>query len=250
MGRARRRGIDYLKQKEKADMIMTEKTIALLIDCDNAKASAIYGIMDELSKTGRTNIRHAYGNWKCETGWEDELHPFAIQPIQQFPYTKGKNATDLAMTIDAMDLLYNEQIDVFAIVSSDSDFTPLVMKLRSKGKSVIGFGESKTPAAFIAACDSFIYIDKFHKPTDNEPEANQIEKQTKTQLCRNAKIMNAIQSAITEEMDETGWAPCSSVSQQINRSISLSPKNYGYTKWAQLIQATEYFEEKKTPRDH
>ncbi|MCK9181326.1 MAG: NYN domain-containing protein [Fibrobacteraceae bacterium] len=223
----------------------TEKIIALVIDCDNAKADSIYGIMEELSKNGITNIRRAYGNWKGNNAWEEVLHPFAILPIQQFPYTKGKNATDLAMTIDVMDLLYNEDIDVFAIVSSDSDFTPLTMKLRSKGKSVIGFGETKTPQSFIDACNSFIYIDQFKKPTEKEPEANQIDKWDKTKLRRNAKLMKAIQSAIEEEKDDDGWALGSSVSQLINRSISLSPRNFGYAHWATLIQAMEFFDERK-----
>lgn len=222
-----------------------EKSIALTIDCDNAKSDVIYGIIEELSKYGHTNIRRAYGNWKGNNNWEEVLHPFAIQPIQQFPYTKGKNATDIAMSIDVMELLYSESADVYAIVSSDSDFTPLVMKLRSKGKIVIGFGETKTPLPFINACNSFIYIDKFKKPTDTEPDTNQIEKQNKTQLKSDTKLMNAIRNAIEEEKEDDGWALSSKVSQQINRLISLSPKNYGYPKWVNLIQAIEYFEERK-----
>jgi len=222
-----------------------EKCIALAIDCDNLKSDSIYGIIEELSKYGHTNIRRAYGNWKGNNNWEEVLHPFAIQPIQQFPYTKGKNATDIAMSIDVMELLYSEIIDVFAIVSSDSDFTPLVMKLRSKGKIVVGFGETKTPLPFINACNSFIYIDDFKKPTANEPNTNQIEKKTKSELKGNTELMNAIRHAIEEEKDDDGWALSSKVSQQINRVISLSPKNYGYSKWVNLIQALEYFEERK-----
>lgn len=119
----------------------TEKKIALIIDCDNAKADAIYGIMEELSAFGEISIRRAYGDWSKQNSWQEILNPFAIQPIQQFPYTPHKNATDLAMTIDAMEILFTESIDYFAIVSSDSDFTPLAMKLRAKSKQVIGFGE-------------------------------------------------------------------------------------------------------------
>jgi len=114
----------------------SQNKIALLIDCDNARPDAIYGIMNELAKHGMTNIRRAYGNWKSQSSWEEKLHPYAIQPIQQFSYTRGKNATDIAMTIDAMELLFTEHVDFFAIVSSDSDFTPLVMKVLSKGKKV------------------------------------------------------------------------------------------------------------------
>lgn len=226
----------------------SEKKISLIIDCDNAKPDAIYGIMEELSKFGETSIRKAYGNWKGNNPWEDVLHPFAIQPIQQFPYTKGKNATDLAITIDVMEILFTESIDIFAIVSSDSDFTPLAMKLRSKSKKVIGFGEEKTPQPFIDACNSFIYIDKFKKPTDTDATTNDIKQQDRNKLRGNAKIMNAIRTAIKEEAEEAGWAVASKVSQQINRIISLSPKNFGYSKWQSLIRATDYFEESKNSK--
>lgn len=223
----------------------TEKKIALIIDCDNAKADAIYGIMEELSKFGETSIRKAYGNWKGSNPWEEVLHPFAIQPVQQFPYTKGKNATDLAMTIDVMELLFTENIDIFAIVSSDSDFTPLAMKLRAKSKRVIGFGEEKTPPPFIDSCNSFIYIDQFKKPTETDAATNNIEPADRNKLRGDTKIMNAIRQAIMVEADDNGWALASKVSQQINRQISLSPKNFGYAKWQSLIRATEYFEEEK-----
>lgn len=223
-----------------------EKKIALIIDCDNAKADAIYGIMEELSKYGETNIRRAYGNFAEKSSWgKDILHDYAICPVQQFPYTKGKNATDLAMTIDVMEILYKEDVDIFAIVSSDSDFTPLAMKLRAKAKYVIGFGEKKTPSPFIDSCNSFIYIDKFKKPTKEEAATNSIEKWDKNRLRGHTKIMNAIRKAIIEEMDDDGFAEASRVSNQINRLISLSPKNFGYGKWVQLIRATEYFEEGK-----
>ena len=226
----------------------TEKKIALIIDCDNAKADAIYGIMEELSKFGETSIRRAYGNWKGNNPWEEVLHPFAIQPIQQFPYTKGKNATDLAMTIDVMELLFTESIDIFAIVSSDSDFTPLAMKLRAKSKQVIGFGEEKTPQPFIDSCNSFIYIDKFKKPTETDEATSNIEKWDRNKLRGHTKIMNAIRKAINEEAEDDGWALASKISQQINHLISLSPKNFGYAKWPSLIRATEYVEEGKNSK--
>lgn len=227
----------------------TEKKIALIIDCDNAKADAIYGIMEELPKFGETSIRRAYGNWKGSNPWEEVLHPFAIQPIQQFPYTKGKNATDLAMTIDVMELLFTESIDIFAIVSSDSDFTPLAMKLRTKSKQVIGFGEEKkTPQPFIDSCNLFIFIDKFKKPTESDEATSNIEKWDRNKLRGHTKIMNAIRKAISEEADEAGWAIASKISQQINCQISLSPKNFGYAKWPALIRATEYFDENKNSK--
>ena len=227
-----------------------DKKIALLVDCDNARAEAIHGIMEELSKIGETSIRRAYGNWKQNNPWEAKLHPFAIQPVQQFAYTKGKNATDLAMTIDAMEILFVENVDVFAIVSSDSDFTPLAMKLRAKGRQVVGFGEKKTPQPFIDSCNSFIYVDGFREPADNEDSSGGVEKWDKKRLRAETRIMNAIRKAIGEEMDEDGWAPASSVAQQVHRQISLSPRNYGYSRWDQLIRATEFFDSKKNADGH
>ena len=226
----------------------SENKIALIIDCDNAKADAIYGIMEELSKYGEINIRRAYGNWKGSNPWEEVLHPFAIQPVQQFPYTRGKNATDLAMTTDAMEILFTENVDQFFIVSSDSDFTPLAMKLRAKSKQVIGFGEEKTPQPFIDSCNTFTYIDKFKKPTESDDSTSTIEKIDKNKLRENTKIMKAIREAINEKSDDDGWAEASAISQQINQLVRLSPRSFGYTKWAQLIRATEYFGERKNSK--
>lgn len=226
----------------------TEKKIALIIDCDNARADAIYGIMAELSAFGEISIRRAYGDWSKQNSWQEILHPFAIQPIQQFPYTSHKNATDLAMTIDAMEILFTENVDYFAIVSSDSDFTPLAMKLRAKSKQVIGFGEDKTPQAFIHSCNSFIYIDKFEKPNQTDVTANKIEPFERNKLRGNSKIMNAIRQAIHEEADDNNWALASKISQRLLRQISLSPKNFGYKTWPILIRATEYFDENKNSK--
>lgn len=227
----------------------TEKKIALIIDCDNAKADAIYGIMEKLSAFGEISIRRAYGDWSKQNSWQEILHPFAIQPIQQFPYTPHKNATDLAITIDAMEILFTECIDYFAIVSSDSDFTPLAMKLRAKSKQVIGFGEqSKTPQPFINSCNSFIFIDKFEKPSQTDSTTNKIEPCERNKLRDNSKIMNAIRQAIHEEADDNGWALASRISQRLRRQISLSPKNFDYKTWPILIRATEYFDEDKNSK--
>lgn len=225
-----------------------KKKIALFIDCDNARAVAIYGIVEELSNYGETCIRRAYGNWKGNNPWEEMLHPFAIQPVQQFAYTKGKNATDLALAIDAMEILFSENVDVFAIVSSDSDFTPLAMKLRAKGKQVLGFGESKTPQPFIDSCNSFVYVDQFRKPTGNKGATSDVERWDRNKLRGHAQIMNAIRKAIDETADDDEWALASQVTQRINNQISLSPRNFGYSKWAALIRATEYFEEGKNSK--
>ncbi|MCQ2089188.1 MAG: NYN domain-containing protein [Fibrobacter sp.] len=227
----------------------SEDKIALIIDCDNASAEAIDGIMEELSKYGETSIRRAYGNWEAGSLWKTVLHPFAIQPVQQFPYTKGKNATDLAMTIDVMDMLYTENIDVFAIVSSDSDFTPLAMKLRAKGKMVIGFGEEKTPSAFIYACNLFVFTDKFKDTGDQDDPTNSVTRYDKGMLRGDTRLMNAIRKAIQESQDDNGWALAATVSQLVSRQITHSPKNFGYATWPKLIHAMEYFEESKNSKE-
>lgn len=135
--------------------------IALLIDADNAPASKIQAILDELSKHGVINVRRAYGNWKKPElkAWEERLHEFAIRPMQQFDYPKGKNASDMAMVIDAMELLYTDKPQAFGLVSSDADFTPLVMHLKSKGAIVFGFGQKKTPEPFQRACTTFLFVE-------------------------------------------------------------------------------------------
>src|SRR3982751_5158355 len=136
--------------------------VALLIDADNSPASKIGLILNELSTFGETSIRRAYGNWKKQElrGWEELLHEHAIRPMQQFDYSKGKNASDMAMVIDALDLLYSDRPEAFGIVSSDADFTPLVMYLRAKGAAVYGFGAQKTPEPFVNACSRFLFLDK------------------------------------------------------------------------------------------
>ena len=142
--------------------------IALLIDADNAPSSKIDVILAELAKVGVTNIRRAYGNWKKDglKGWESVLHEYAIRPIQQFDYSKGKNATDMGMVIDAMDLLYTDSPEAFGIVSSDSDFTPLVLHLKAKGAQVFGFGAAKTPMPFVNACSRFLYLEHLGHAAD------------------------------------------------------------------------------------
>ena len=142
-------------------MIEKQPRIALLIDADNSPSSKIDVILAELAKLGVVNVRRAYGNWKKDglKGWENVLHEYAIRPIQQFDYTKGKNATDMGLVIDALDLLYSDSPDAFGIVSSDSDFTPLVMHLRAKGAQVFGFGAQKTPMPFVNACSRFLFLE-------------------------------------------------------------------------------------------
>lgn len=224
--------------------MITENKIALLIDCDNARPDAIYGIMNELAKNGMTNIRRAYGNWKNHSAWEEKLHPYALQPMQQFPYTKGKNATDIAMTIDAMELLFTEELDYFAIVTSDSDFTPLVMKILSKGKKVIGFGERKTPDPFVKCCSEFIYTENFAEPSKNEVVEIKTVKKTRNELKGDTELMNLLRNAIQFMKEENGWAFLGKIGQYVSNNSSISPSNYGFSKWSDLIRTTDYFDEK------
>lgn len=218
-------------------------SIALLIDCDNARPASIRGILDELARHGSIHVRRAYGNWKQNSGWEEKLHPFAIQPVQQFPYTKGKNATDLAMAIDAMELLYTESLDAFALVTSDCDFTPLAMKIRTKGRKVFGFGETKTPVPFQDACSQFIWTDMFQELEPDEQEPKKPARMVAHQLRGDTRLMSAIRSAIKSSEGDDGWAFLGKVGHVIASQSPLSPRNYGYAKWAGLIRATECIEE-------
>jgi uncharacterized protein (TIGR00288 family) len=148
--------------------------IALLIDADNSSAKKIDLILNELSAYGETSIRRAYGNW-TKPGlkpWADVLHSQAIRPVQQYDYSRGKNASDMAMVVDAMALLYNDHPDAFGIVSSDADFTPLVMHLREKGAAVYGFGDTKTPEPFRTACTKFLFLDQLSAPEDDRADDN------------------------------------------------------------------------------
>jgi len=186
------------------------------------------------------------------------LHDFAIQPIQQFDYTKGKNATDAAMIIDAMDLLYTKQLDGFGIVSSDSDFTPLVMRLRANGLRVYGFGEQKTPKPFVNACSKFLYLENLRRPDDPPAPAESVAPETapngngaarpaparadaKT-LRSDTRLVNLLRKAVEAAADEEGWAGLGAVGQHISKQASFDSRNYGYAKLSGLFQAIGLFE--------
>lgn len=222
-----------------------DRKIALLIDCDNVSHKSIEGVIDELSKYGKVNIRHAYGNWKSQamSGWEEKLHPHAIKPIQQFAYTSGKNATDAAMIIDAMDLLYTQQLDGFALMTSDSDFTPLVMRILSNGITVYGFGEKKTPMPFVKACSLFIYTENL-EPVDEEekPVTQDSAKRSRNELRGDASLVKLLRTAVEHCADEDGWSNLGRVGQYISNKTSFSPVNYGYKKLSDLIRASDLFE--------
>ena len=226
----------------------SEDHIALFIDCDNISHRSIEGIINELSKYGVVNIRQAYGNWTKDNlkNWEDKLLEFAIKPIQQFDYSKNKNATDILMTIDAIDLLHTKDIDAFAFATSDSDFTPVVMRVQEEGIKVFGFGEKKTPKPFMAACSQFIFTEKLMSNatktnSTEEPVVETIRKSSK-EMRQDTWLVNVLRNAVDHTMDEYGWANLSDIGQYINNSTSFSPINYGYKKLSNLIKEIDLFD--------
>jgi uncharacterized LabA/DUF88 family protein len=224
-----------------------EARIALLIDADNSPAKKIDVILAELAKFGVANIRRAYGNWtKRELkGWEDALHAYAIRPVQQFDYSKGKNATDMVMVIEALDLLYTDRPDAFGIVSSDADFTPLVMHLRAKGAAVYGFGARKTPEPFVNACSRFLFLDELQAPaSEGDPDAERPQQLRKTpaELKQDKKLVALLRNAVQAAADDEGWARVNAVRQQIGNQASFDPRNYGYATLTKLLKATELFQ--------
>ncbi len=223
------------------------KRIALLIDCDNVSHNSIEGVLEELAKYGMVNVRHAHGDWNNPSlsGWADKLHPHAIRPMQQFAYTKGKNATDSAMIIDAMDLLYSKNIDAFALMTSDSDFTPLVLRILESGMPVYGFGEKKTPKPFVDACSPFIYTENLVSEEKDDKKANvkPLAKKDKKALRANTALVRLLRMAAEQTAEDDGWAHMSKVGSYIsNNNSSFSSVNYGYKKLGDLIKVSELFD--------
>lgn len=222
-----------------------KKRIALLIDCDNVSHNSIEGVLAELAKYGTVNVRHAHGDWNNPSlsGWRERLHPNAIRPMQQFAYTKGKNATDSAMIIDAMDLLYSGNVDAFALMTSDSDFTPLVLRLLESGFPVYGFGEKKTPQPFVDACSPFIFTENLlpaeeDKKTGKEKQPTRL---SKAQLRADTALVKLLRTAVEQTSEDDGYAHMGQVGHYISNNSSFSSINYGYKKMSDLIRATELF---------
>lgn len=213
--------------------------IALLIDADNSPSKFIQEILTELANYGKINIRKAYGNWTSSNlkGWEKVIQDHAIQPIQQYDLTKGKNATDIALTIDAMDILYTKNVDAFCIVSSDCDFTPLVTRILSEGKILIGYGQRKTPSVFVNACSKFLYLD--------DKKTEEIKKPKENELQKDKKLINLLKNAVKTTEDESGWSKLSKVGTLISNHASFDSKNYGFTRLSELIKETDLFDLKK-----
>ena len=244
----------------------TENTarLAVLIDADNAQPSITEGLLAEVAKYGTAHVKRAYGDWTGPNlrGWKDHLLAQSIHPIQQFAYTKGKNATDSAMVIDAMDLLYSGRFDGFCIVSSDSDFTRLAQRIRESGLTVYGFGERKTPKSFVAACDKFIYIENLQFAEEDEDDADtsagaagakpaRPAPAKAAQLKGDAALVGMLRKAVEAASDDDGWAPLSAVGNIItNQRPDFDSRSYGYGKLSDLITATTLFEiERRSPGD-
>src|SRR5437763_14824141 len=231
--------------------------LAVLIDADNARPSITEGLLAEVAKYGTAHVKRAYGDWTGTSlkGWKDHLLAQSIQPIQQFAYTTGKNATDSAMVIDAMDLLYSGRFDGFCIASSDRDFTPLAARLRESGLTVYGCGERKTPQPFVAACDKFIYTENLtytHNPTAPTEAAPKPKTATAAaQLKADTALVNQLRNAVEAASDEDGWARLASVGTIITKQRpDFDSRNYGYAKLSDLITATTLFElDRRSPGD-
>lgn len=244
-----------------------DRRIALLIDADNVSHGKIAAMLAELSKYGVANIRRAYGDWASPgmKGWTGRLHEHAIRPIQQFSYSRGKNATDMALVIDAMELLYTQKPDAFCIASSDADFTPLVMQLRANGHDVYGFGERKTPDPFVNACTTFLYLDRLgeeggagakpeikaaaeasgrsaaSKPA-SKAEATSEGRSAKPPLSQDAKLVAVLRGAVEATAGDDGWAPLDAAGSAARRQAPVDPRNYGARNFPKLFEAVGLFE--------
>jgi len=240
----------------------------VLIDADNAQPSITEGLLAEVAKYGTAHVKRAYGDWTAPQlkGWKDQLLSQSIQPIQQFAYTRGKNATDAAMVIDAMDLLYSGRFDGFCIVSSDSDFTRLAARLRESALTVYGFGERKTPKPFVAACDKFIYIENltFDESDEDDDDSGAAARApgatvrpprrkpaTAAELKNDVSLVTFLRNALEAASDDDGWAPLAGVGNIItNQRPDFDPRSYGYRKLSDLITATTLFEtDRRSPGD-
>ena len=250
-----------------ADTSTPDRRIALLIDADNISHGKIAAMLAELSKYGVANIRRAYGDWASPgmKGWTARLHEHAIRPIQQFSYSKGKNATDMALVIDAMELLYTQKLDAFCIASSDADFTPLVMQLRANGHEVYGFGERKTPDPFVNACTTFLYLDRLGEQSGAaaEPEGKPVAKAaagtaapkapaaaerapasrpSKPPVSQDAKLVAVLRGAVEATAGDDGWAPLDAAGSAARRQAPIDPRNYGARNFPKLFEAVGLFD--------
>ena len=228
----------------------SQNRLAVLIDADNAQPSITEGLLSEVAKYGVASVKRVYGDWTTPSlsGWKSVLLEHSIQPVQQFRYTVGKNATDSAMIIDAMDLLYTKRFDGFCLVSSDSDFTRLASRIREEGLLAYGFGEKKTPKAFVSACDKFIFTEVLRF---EENAGSAVKPKTANEMKRDGKLVALLKSAVEAASDDTGWAHLGAVGSNIvKQAPEFDPRNYGFSKLGEFIAATDLFDvDERVQRD-
>ncbi len=216
--------------------------IVLLIDADNASPSGIDPVLTVLAELGSVNIRRVYGNWRKQSlkGWADIVHRFGIEPQQQFDLTKGKNATDMKMTIDAMDLLFRDRVDGFGIMSSDSDFTPLAMRIKQAGVPVYGFGGAKTPEAFQQACSRWIDVDELIRAAKEEDSPKGQGGEKKRAVTK--ELIDLLLDAYGQsKRDERGFTKLSEVGQRAGNRSSFDTRNFGFARLSDLIAEVPNF---------
>lgn len=260
----------------KGEFQLKADRLAVLIDADNAKASLIDPLLKEIAKYGTAHVKRIYGDWTSTQliSWKDKLNKFAIQPIQQFSYTSGKNATDIALIIDAMDLLYTKNFDGFCIVSSDSDFTRLAGRIREAGLIVYGFGEKKTPEPFVNTCDKFIYTESLAEP-ENPTTNNLLEKDStelsqlsiksntfdlahlvdsnvkKLTVKQSQKLTNLLVNAYKASAGKDGWANIGTFGSHLKQlSPSFNSKSYGYKRVGDLVKGIDLFTIKEITQEN
>lgn len=219
--------------------------LAVLIDADNIPYSNVRGMLDEIAKFGNPTIKRIYGDWTKPTvsGWKPALLKNAITPIQQYSYTTGKNATDSAMIIDAMDILHSEKVDGFCIVSSDSDFTRLATRLRESGMMVIGIGEKKTPSPFIVSCDKFIYLEilgmEENEVTEKKTNEQEVDKPVEKEKI-DKKLIRLFRTTIDDIADDNDWASLADVGRLVmKKRTDFDPRNYGFAKLTPFIKSLD-----------
>lgn len=226
-----------------------DRKIAVLIDADNVSDKYIKHIFDEISNHGTPTYKRIYGDWTKPqlASWKTVLLNFSITPIQQYSYTTGKNATDAALIIDAMDILYSKNVDGFCIVSSDSDFTRLAARLREAGMYVIGMGEKKTPMPFISACEKFKYLEVLAEisPSNASNTHEIVDKQEikNKGMASKKELIKSIKAIVTESSDEDGWVSLGEVGTKLNKRYpDFDTRNYGFSKLTQLVSSLNQFE--------
>jgi hypothetical protein len=249
----------------RGEMQLRLDRLAVLIDADNTSSGLIEPLLKEIAKYGSAHVKRIYGDWTAPNlaGWKDKLNEFAIQPIQQFSYTKGKNSTDSALIIDAMDLLYTRNFDGFCIVSSDSDFTRLASRIREAGLIVYGFGKKMTPKAFIGACDKFIYTEilldleepsalQKTNPSSTEPliSSGNVSFHSKDLNDSDKQLNQLLKDTYDAIAEEDGWIELGLFGNRLTQLVpDFDPRNYGVKQLKKLVKSTEIFEIRETPHE-